>query len=184
MRICPAGAIKAKPMEIGRIETGKSGDIEFVSGELKIGHVRTPAMVREVKKSIRPDAFSVIDTAPGTSCEVVETLKGVEYVLLVTEPTPFGLHDLKLAVELTKKMNLPFGVLLNRCDIGNNDVEKYCEEDSIDILMKLPDDIRIAECYSTGQMIVEVLSEYKKEFSELYEYIQSVKPGNYDKRGL
>ncbi len=184
MRVCPVGAITPKALEIGQIETGQRGKIDFVAGRLKIGNVRTPSMIKEVKKSIRPDLLTFIDVAPGTSCAVVETLKGVDYVLLVTEPTPFGLHDLKLAVELARKMNLPFGVVINRHGIGNDGVEKYCKAEDIDICLKLPDDRRIAETYSTGRMIVDVLSEYRKEFSELYEYIEGIKAGIDDKRRL
>jgi MinD superfamily P-loop ATPase len=180
MRICPADAIRPRRLEIGRIETGNCGEIEFISGTLKIGHVRTPSMVKEVKKSIRPDAFSIIDTAPGTSCAVVETLKGADYVLLVTEPTPFGLNDLKLAVDLVRKMNLPFAVVINRYGIGNEDAERYCQAEGIEIALKLPDDRRIAEMCSTGRIIVDALGEYGQQFSELYEYINAVKTRTYD----
>lgn len=184
LRVCPAGAIKTKPLSIGQIEFGKAGNIDFVSGKLRIGNVRTPSVIREVKKCIKEGCLTIIDVPPGTSCPVVEAVKGTDFVLLVTEPTPFGLNDLKLAVELVREMGLPFSVVVNRDGIGNNDVEKYCEAESIDIVMKLPDDRRIAEIYSTGQIIVDVLSGYRKRFSELYEYIKSVKAGIDDKRRL
>jgi MinD superfamily P-loop ATPase len=167
MRVCPAGAIKTKLLDIGQIEHGFSKQIEFVEGRLKIGSVRTPAMIREVKKRISPDRLSIIDVAPGTSCPVVETLKGVDFVLLVTEPTPFGLNDLKLAVGLVRKMNLPFGVFINRDGLGNDELERYCRDDSIDILGKLPDDIRIAESYSRGRMLTADIPLYGRHFENL-----------------
>jgi len=183
-RICPADAIKAKPLKIGDIEFGKSGEIEFVSGKLQIGNVRTPTLIKEVKKQIKQDFLTILDVPPGTSCPVVEAVKGVDFVLLVTEPTPFGLNDLKLAVELVHEMNLPFAVVINRYGIGNEEAEKYCKAENIDIIMKLLDDRRIAEAYSTGQIIVDVLSEYRQRFSELYEYVKSVKARIDDKRRL
>lgn len=172
MRVCPVDAIKPKPLHIGDIEFGKAGDVDFISGKLCIGNVRTPSLIKEVKKHIKQNCLAIVDVPPGTSCPVVEAVKGANFVLLVTEPTPFGLNDLKLAVDLVRKMNLPFAVVINRYGIGNDDVEKYCDVEEIEIILKLPDDRRIAEAYSTGQMIVDVLSEYGKEFSELYEYIK------------
>jgi len=184
IRVCPADAIKPRPLNIGEIELGKAGDIDFVHSKLRIGHVRTPALIKKVKKHIKEDRLAIIDVPPGTSCPVVEAVKAVDFVLLVTEPTPFGLNDLKLAVELVRKMKLPFAVAINRYGLGNDDVEKYCGAEKIDICLNLPDDRRIAEAYSSGQMIVDALSEYRKEFSELYEYIKSVKEGIDDKRRL
>jgi len=174
-RICPADAIKAKPLKIGDIKFGKADQIDFVSGQLQIGNVRTPALIKEVKKQIKQNCLKILDVPPGTSCPVVEAVKGVDLVLLVTEPTPFGLNDLKLAVELIRQMNLPLAVVINRCDIGNDEVEKYCQAEDINIIVKLPDDRRIAEAYSSGRIIVDVLSEYRKYFSELYEYIKTIK---------
>jgi len=183
-RICPADAIEQKPLKIGDIELGKAGDVDFVAGKLRIGNVRTLSLIKEVKKHIKKDYLSIIDVPPGTSCPVVQAVKGTDFVLLVTEPTPFGLNDLKLAVGLVRVLDLPFAVIINRYGIGDEEVEKYCEAEEIDIVMKLPDDRRIAEAYSTGQMIIDVLSEYREKFSELYEYIKSVKAGIDDKRRL
>ena len=183
-RICPAGAIEPKPVKIGDILLGEAGPIKFVSGKLRIGSVRTPALIKEVKKHIRPDCLTIIDVPPGTSCPVVEAVKDVDFVLLVTEPTPFGLNDLKLAVDLVRELSLPFAVVINRHGIGNEEVEKYCQTENIDVIMKLSDDKHIAETYSTGQLIVDVLSQYRQKFLELYEYIKIVKAGIDDKRRL
>ncbi len=171
LRVCPADAIKQKPLNIGDIEFGKTGEIDFIGGKLYIGYVRTVSLIKEVKRHIRQDSLAIIDVPPGTSCPVVEAVKGVDFVLLVTEPTPFGLNDLKIAVGLVREMNLPFAVIINRYGIGDDEVEKYCKTENIEIALKLPDDRRIAEAYSVGKMIVDVLPEYKKDFSGLYESV-------------
>jgi MinD superfamily P-loop ATPase len=171
-RICPANAIEQKPLKIGDIELGKSGDVDFVAGKLRIGNVRTPSLIKEVKNHINKEYITIIDVPPGTSCPVVEAVKGTDFVLLVTEPTPFGLNDLKLAIELVRELDLPFAVVINRYGIGNNQVEKYCESQKIDIVMKLPDDRHIAEIYSSGKMIVDELPQYKSYFADLSEVIK------------
>ena len=171
MRVCPAEAIKPKPLNIGDIDVGKAGGVDFVSGKLQIGHVRTPSLIKEVKKYIKNDTPAIVDVPPGTSCPVVEAVKGSDFVLLVTEPTPFGLNDLKLAVGLVREMDLSFAVAINRYGIGDDQVEKYCTAEDIGIILKLPDDRRIAEAYSTGRMIVDVLPDYKKDFASLYENV-------------
>lgn len=173
MRICPAGAIRPKSLEIGGIELGRAGGIDFVGGKLNIGHVRTPALIKEVKKHIHKDCPAIIDVPPGTSCPVVEAVKDVDFVLLVTEPTPFGLNDLNLAVSLVRHMNLPFAVVINRCDIGNEELEKYCEAENIDVPAKLPEDRRIAEVYSSGKMVVDELPEYRNCFLDLAEALKA-----------
>ncbi|MDD5326329.1 MAG: ATP-binding protein [Phycisphaerae bacterium] len=172
MRVCPADAIKPKPLNIGDVEIGNADGIDFIQGRLRIGHVRTPSLIREVKKYVKKDCLAIIDVPPGTSCPVVEAVKGADLVLLVTEPTPFGLNDLKLAVDLVRKMKLPFAVAINRCDIGDDDVEKYCGAENINICLKLPDDRRIAEAYSTGQMMIDVLPEYEHYFADFTKAIK------------
>jgi MinD superfamily P-loop ATPase len=175
VRICPEGAIIAKSLEIGAIECGTAGKIDFVSGKLNIGHVRTPALIREVKKHIRQDWLAILDVPPGTSCPVVEAVRDADFVLLVTEPTPFGLNDLELAVDLIRQMDMPFAVVINRCDIGNLEMEKYCKAESVDVIAKLPDDRRIAEAYSSGQMIVQELPEYRNCFMGIAEAVKAHK---------
>ena len=184
MRVCPTGAIKPKPLKIGDIEFGKAGDVDFVAGKLRIGYVRTPSLIKTVKKHIKEDHLAIVDVPPGTSCPVVEAIKEADFVLLVTEPTPFGLNDLKLAVDLVREMNLPFAVVINRYGIGNDEVEKYCEAEGIEIALKLPDDRRIAEAYSSGKMVVDVLDEYKVQFSRIYEYLENMKAKLDEKRRL
>jgi MinD superfamily P-loop ATPase len=165
--VCPAEAIQRKPLRIGEIETGKAGTLGFVSGRLEIGHVRTPSLIRDVKKHIQSETLAIVDVPPGTSCPVVTALRGVDFVLLVTEPTPFGLNDLKLAVGLVREMKLPFAVVINRDGIGTDKTEAYCEAEGIHIAARIPEDRLIAQAYSSGEMIVEVLPEYTGRFSEL-----------------
>jgi MinD superfamily P-loop ATPase len=165
--VCPTGAIARKPLRIGEIETGETGGLQFVSGRLEIGHVRTPSLIRDVKRHIRSESLAIVDVPPGTSCPVVAALRGVDFVLLVTEPTPFGLNDLKLAVDLVREMKLPFAVAINRDGIGNDETEAYCKREGIRIAARIPDDRRIAQAYSSGQMIVDALPEYAERFAEL-----------------
>lgn len=174
-RVCPAGAIKTRPVEIGDIEIGKAGKVEFVSGKLRIGNVRTPKLINAVKKHIRKNCITVLDVPPGTSCPVVEAVKRVDFVLLVTEPTPFGLNDLRLAVDLIREMGLPFAVVINRYGIGDEQVENYCRSENIDVIMKLPDNRSIAEAYSSGEVIIDVLQEYKEHFSKIYADLKDTK---------
>ena len=167
MRVCPVGAIENKPIKIGELQLGQAGEIDFVSGNLCIGNVRTPKLIEEVKEYIKKDNTTIIDVPPGTSCPVVAAIKNTDYVLLVTEPTPFGLNDLKLAVETVPLLNVPFGVIINRHGIGDNRVEKFCKEKNINVVLKLPDDRHIGESYSEGKILVEQLPEYKNIFIEL-----------------
>ena len=171
MLVCPVGAITEKPKEIGFVDIGTANDVKFGQGRLKIGDIHTPPLIKKTKVHALQEGIVIVDAPPGTSCPVIEAVKGADFVLLVTEPTPFGLNDLKLAVGLVRDMNLPFAVAINRYGIGNDEVEKYCGTENIEIAMKLPDDRRIAEAYSTGQMIVDALPEYKEQFSKLYEYL-------------
>ena len=183
-RICPPDAIEPTPLNIGEIEIGGAAAVRFVGGRLRIGSVRAVSLIKEVKKHIEDCCVTIVDVPPGTSCPVVEAVKDADFVLLVTEPTPFGLNDLKLAVGLVREMKLPFAVIINRDGIGNDEVEKYCEAEDIEIVMRLPDDRRIAEQYSSGRMIVNIFGEYKKQFAELCEYLQAAKEQPDEKRRL
>lgn len=175
-RLCPADAITPRPLEVGQIESGRSDKVDFAHGQLKIGNVRSPYLIKQLKQLIDENALNILDVPPGTSCPVVESLKGCDFVLLVSEPTPFGLNDLTLAVDLVRQMNLPFAVVINRDGCGDDRLEDYCTSEGINIAMKLPDDRKIAQAYSQGWMIVDALNEYKKDFEGLYENLfQSLK---------
>lgn len=171
--LCPQKAITEVNKEIGTIEIGNSNNFQFIQGILNIGEVISPPLIRAVKKYINSTRTVIVDAPPGTSCPVIEAIKGSDFCILVTEPTPFGLNDLILAVEVLKKMDIPFGVVVNRAGTGNNEVENYCSKESIAILMKIPFDRKIAEAYSKGITIVEAIPQYKEEFIKLFELIET-----------
>jgi len=170
--ICPENAIKEVDREIGVIEKGRSGNIDFSHGILNVGEPMAPPLIKQVKGLITNNKDVIIDASPGTSCPVVETVKGSDFCLLVTEPTPFGLNDLILAVEMLKKLVIPCGVVINCADIGDDEVNKYCENENIPILMTIPWDRKIAEAYSRGTPLIEALPEFRDKFSKLHKEIE------------
>ncbi len=180
-RICPVDAIGDGERELGTVSVGRAGAIRFVQGELRIGEAQAPPLIREVKlRGIVPARKNVvlIDSPPGTSCPVIEAVKGSDLVVLVTEPTPFGLHDLKLAVEMVRTLKLRCGLVINRSTIGDRKVWSYCQEENIPILLEIADDRRIAEVYSRGELVVEALPEYRKAFRHLYQQILTLTKRN------
>jgi MinD superfamily P-loop ATPase len=176
MAVCPESALTEKPRRIGVAEYGAGDGVAFGHGRLDIGAIQTPALIRHVKRGIQPGAVVILDAPPGTSCPVLEALKGTDFVLLVTEPTPFGLNDLELAVGMVRTLNLPFAVVINRCDMGDDRVEQYCRREEIDVVMEIPNDRRIAEAYSRGEMIVDIQSDYAARFRQLYERVSARMP--------
>jgi len=166
--LCPQKAIKEVDKEIGEIQIGKADTIEFVNGKLNIGEAISPPIIRAVKKNISDDKVVIIDAPPGTSCPVIESIKGSDYCILVTEPTPFGLNDLILTIEVVHKLKISFGVVINRADLGNNETEEYCKKENIPILMKIPFKKEIAVAYSKGEPIVQIFPEYKKDFINMF----------------
>jgi MinD superfamily P-loop ATPase len=170
--VCPENAISPIDRELGIAEQGDNSGIEFIHGKLRIGEAMSPPLIRKVKNEIDPNKTVIIDAPPGTSCPVIESVKKSDFVLLVTEPTPFGLNDLKLAVEMVRSLKLKFGVIINRSDIGNDEVQKYCKQGKIDILMEIKNDRKIAEAYSRGMPLVEIYPEYRTKFQSLYHEIE------------
>ena len=178
MLLCPEKAISEEGKEIGILEEGRAESIHFVHGRLNIGEPMAPPIIREIKKKINKndtkngnDTITLIDAPPGTSCPVIQAVKESDYTLLVTEPTPFGLHDLILAVEVLKKLENPHGVVLNKCDVGDHKVEEYCKNNNIPILLSIPLDKEIAVAYSKGIPIVQINSFYENKFIQLMEKI-------------
>jgi len=172
---CPEKAIKEVGKEIGTVEIGTIGSMQFVHGRLNVGEAMAPPLVKQVRQYINPTRLVIIDAPPGTSCPVVASIKGSDFCILVTEPTPFGLNDLILAVEVLRKLNISFGVVINRADLGDKKVDKYCQDENIPILMRIPFRKEIATAYSKGQPIVEVFPEYKKGFKDLFNKISNMK---------
>ena len=122
--LCPENAITEINREIGVIEIGSADNVQFVHGKLNVGEAMAPPVIRQVKRYINPTHTVIIDAPPGTSCPVITAVSGTDFCVLVTEPTPFGLNDLQLAVEAMRKLNIPFGVVINRCDLGDYKTEK------------------------------------------------------------
>ena len=170
--ICPENAISEEGHKTGVVKTGRSESLLFVSGELAIGEAKAPPAIREVKKNVI-EGLNIIDAPPGTSCPVVEAVRDADYVLLVTEPTPFGLNDLALAVEMVRKLNRPFGVIVNRSNIGDERVVRYCQRESIPVLLEIPESRAIAEAYSSGKLAVDVQPKFSELFHSLYGRIMS-----------
>lgn len=171
--VCPEEAITETGRELGVVEEGFFDSNGFAHGRLRVGEAMSPPLIRKARSFVKPDKINIIDAPPGTSCPVIAAMKDTDFVLMVTEPTPFGLHDLKLAVEAVKLLHIPCGLVINRSDIGNNDVRQYAQMENLPILMEIPFDRRIAETYSRGRLMVETMPEWKEKFSELHRQIES-----------
>ncbi len=170
--VCPHHAIQEQPREIGFVESGNSGRIGFVHGRLNIGEAMSPPLIRCVLRQIRSNEVNFIDAPPGTSCPVIASIRDADFVVLITEPTPFGLNDLGLALNMVKELGIPHGVVVNRAEAGNRDAESFCEKRQVEILTKIQDDRRIAECYSKGEMILKGVPDMYKNFEELWKAIR------------
>ncbi|NYT18805.1 MAG: P-loop NTPase [Methanosarcinales archaeon] len=171
MLACPEGAIQMQEIAIGTIRktSVKEKDVpELYEGLLDIGQTMASPVIRELKKNIDPDRTVIIDAPPGTACPVLTTLEDVDYCILVTEPTPFGLHDLELAVTVARILEIPHGVLINRSGSGDDSVEEYCMDEGIEVLMKIPQDTMIAQLYSQGIPFVQEIDQWKEKFAQLY----------------
>jgi len=169
--LCPQEAISEENKEIGIVEIGNCGDMQFVHGRLTIGEIMSPPLIKQVKNYIDRSRTVIIDAPPGTSCPVIATVKGSDFCILVTEPTPFGLNDLILAVEVLEKLKIPFGVVINRSDIGDRKVDDYCKIKKIPILMRIPFDKEIAFLYSNGIPLVREKKEYRERFQDMFDLI-------------
>jgi MinD superfamily P-loop ATPase len=171
--VCPKDAISWKERVIGRIEHGQSNDIDFYHGLLNVGEAQAIPLIKALKNKINKSKTVIIDVPPGTSCPVIESINGSDYCILVTEPTPFGLHDLKLAVEIMKHQYIPFGVVINRDGIGDKEVEIYCQKNRIPILLKIPERQKIAYLYSKGIPLVNEAHEWREMFGLVFQSIQN-----------
>lgn len=170
--VCPEGAIQQGRRKLGVIQKGRNNGIEFIHGKLRVGEAMSPPLIKKVRSYQKPDKLIIIDAPPGTSCPVIASMKDTDVVLLVTEPTPFGLHDLKLAVGAVQALNIPCGLVINRSDLGDNKVREYAHQRGLSILMEIPFNREIAEAYSRGEMLVDVLPEWKGRFLRLYDQIK------------
>ncbi len=169
--LCPEKAITEADRAIGLVESGQAAGISFVQGKLTIGEAMAPPVIREVKARTNDNGIVIIDAPPGTSCPVVESLKGSDFCLLVTEPTPFGLHDLSLAVAMVRTLNLPGGVIINRTMTHHGGVAEYCRQEKLPVLMTIPLDVEIARLYSQGVTLVDGMPAWRESFVGLWENI-------------
>jgi MinD superfamily P-loop ATPase len=171
MEVCPENAISEKGRKLGVIQKGHYNGMEFINGKLRVGEAMSPPLIKKVLSFANPDRIGIVDAPPGTSCPVITSMKNADFVILVTEPTPFGLHDLKLAAGAVKLLGIPCGLVINRSDLEDNRVHEYADEENLSILMEIPFDRRIAEAYSRGQMLVEVIPGWQAKFLDLYEKV-------------
>jgi len=170
--VCPRNAIKEKKRKIGTIKIGVADGVELVYGELNVGEPMATPVIAEVKKQSQNNSTVIIDSPPGTSCPVIESVYKSDYCILVTEPTPFGLYDLKIAVEVLERLNIPLGVIVNRAGIGDRKVYEYCREKEIPILLEISYNKRIAELYSSGTPFVLKMPEWKQKFQQVFSEIK------------
>jgi len=170
--VCPTRAIVEEKRQIGTIKMGIAGSIELVYGELGISEPMPGPIIKEVKNQIKGDETVIIDSPPGTSCPVIESVYNSDYCVLVAEPTPFGLHDLKIMVEVLDNIKIPFCVVINRAGIGDRKVYKYCEDKGIPILLEIPFQRRIAELYSRGIPFTLEMPEWRDRFQQLFKKIK------------
>ena len=160
---------------MGELKHFQKGNLDFVESRLDIGQEQAVPLIKPtndyIDNQFRNGSLKLYDSPPGTSCPVIEATKDVDFVILVTEPTPFGLHDLKLAVDTMYELNKDFGIIINRYGIGNNDVLEYCDSKEIPIIAKIPNDRCIAELYSRGELIYKKIPEFKIQLEKIKDYI-------------
>ena len=195
--ICPEKAISERLDVMGVLESGMAATgVDFAQGVMNVGEPMAVPIIRELKKwdglSLRApakqspnesggllpegrnDTIEIRDAPPGASCPVIETMRGADFILLVTEPTPFGLHDLKQVVGIARELGIPSGVVINRDGIGDNAVEAYCTEAGLPILMRIPMERYIAEGVAQGKTLVDIHPEYKDRFRQMFMQIASL----------
>ncbi len=171
--VCPEDALIRDQRLIGVLEKGHAGKIEFIQGILRVGEAMSVPLINAVKNEFDDSKLVILDGPPGTSCPLVSTISDVDYTLLVTEATPFGLHDLKLAVGVLRKLKMPFGVIINRADIGDKNTEKWCKKEDITLHLQIPFDREIAAGYAAGQQLFTQRPELQASFLSL---LTEIKP--------
>jgi MinD superfamily P-loop ATPase len=165
--VCPEAAVLSHKRLVGQVESGSRGQIAFTHGRLRVGEAMAPPLIRRVKQEAPPQGLTIIDAPPGTSCPVVTALRGSDAVILVTEPTPFGLNDLELAVGVTRALHLPCGLVINRADLGDRRVHDYAARENLPILLEIPFDREAAEVYARGGLLVEKLPRWRRLMEEM-----------------
>ncbi len=174
LAVCPEGAISEKERQLGIIEQGRKENLSFVQGMLRVGESMAPPLIKAVRSHCTPEIINIIDAPPGTSCPVITATRATDFVILVTEPTPFGLHDLKLAVEAMRLLEIPMGIIINRADLGDEEVAKYADRENIPVLMRIPFKREIAAAYSRGNIFAQSFPEWQDKFKAMYASIVSI----------
>ena len=172
--VCPEGAITEIGRELGTVNYGHRNGIKFINGRLRVGESMSPPLIKRVRVARDPERITLIDAPPGTSCPVIAAMNGADFILMVTEPTPFGLHDLKLAVEAVRLLGIPCGLVVNRADIGDDKVLAYAREERLPVLLTIPFERGIAEAYSRGETIIEALPQWRAKFLQLFADIEAL----------
>ncbi len=175
--LCPEKAISEHNRSIGCVNVGMKNELFLAYGCLNPGEAMSPPLINAVKDLRDCDALTIVDAPPGTSCPVIAAVNGCDFCMLVTEPTPFGLHDLDLAVQMVRKLGLPAGVVINRCDLGDDAVENYCFDNALPVLQKIPWDIELSRLYARGEAAVLHLPEWRRRFQSLYLRIEELAKG-------
>ncbi len=171
--VCPEGAIREVRKKIGGITKSEKDNMTFIQGRLEVGHALSPPLIRAVKHRIEEDKLNILDCPPGNACPVIASLNGADYVILVTEATPFGLNDLMLSVDTLRRIDLPFGVIINRSDTGDDGVKRYLEKEGIKLLLEIPESMEVAHAYSKGEPITDAIPELKEKLLSIIEYAKS-----------
>jgi MinD superfamily P-loop ATPase len=171
--VCPEKTIREIPRAIGEVARGASGSIQFVEGRLQIGQPMSPPIIRAVKRHMPRTGIAILDAPPGTACPMMETVRGADVVLLVAEPTVFGLHDLTLAVEAVRMVGVPFAVALNRVGPDGDGVQRYCAHANIPVLLQVPEDRRIAEIYSRGDLVARHFPGFGLWMTDLFRRLRA-----------
>ena len=172
--LCPEKALLKGEKELGVIEKGTAGEIDFIQGKLTVGQATTTPLIKAVKKESGGNNNVIIDVAPGTACSMVEAVKDSDVCLLVTEPTPFGLNDLVLAVGVLGEFNIPCAVVINRSNVGDDKVDNFCKKAKIPILLRIPLDKEIARAYSKGEALIHCNRSWKDTFTQLFLDIERI----------
>jgi MinD superfamily P-loop ATPase len=174
MEVCPEGAIYETGRELGVIEKGHKDNIVFIHGRLRVGEAMSPPLIKKVREMAGVNGITIIDAPPGTSCPVISAMKDTDFIILVTEPTPFGLNDLKLAAGAVRILGIPCGIVINRSDMGDDRVNRFAADEDIPVLMEIPFDRRIAQSYSRGELVIDNIPGWRERFTGLYYSIKKL----------
>jgi len=174
--VCKRNAISYEKREIGKIYSGSGiSGIPFIYGDLNVGEVSGVKIITELRKTVDKEELVIIDSPPGTSCAAVEAVEGVDYAVIVSEPTPFGVSDMKMVVEMLENMKIAFGVVVNKAGLGNDEIYEYCSEKNIEVLENIPFSEEIAKMYAVGEMMCKGNEKYNLYFKNIIDKINDSK---------